>query len=75
MHKETRASQPSRDNNGPTELPKLRISRGIELGVSFNGNVSPVDPNEDVMDCTLHERVNIFLRSLEKNDETQENER
>lgn len=84
VHKDTRASQPSRDNNGPTalsvdniptELPKLRISRGIELGVSFNGNVSPVDPNEDVMDCTLHERVNIFLRSLEKNDETQENER
>lgn len=51
------------------EFFKLRILCGIELGVFFNGNVSLVDFNEDVMDCIFYERVNIFFRSLEKNDE------
>ena len=35
-------------------------------------NASPLGIHVDGMECTLQEKVNNFLRSLERSDETQE---
>lgn len=83
QQEETRPSQPSRDHSGsaslpvvdmPTELPKLDMPHGLDPGLSFDGNVSPIDTRVEVVDCTLQEKVNNFLRSLEKSEQTEENE-
>lgn len=81
--------QLSRDNTGSTsrvavtmttDLPKLGVSHGIEQAPHFDddkcpkGNVSPLGLHVDGMDCTLQEKVNNFLRSLERSDDTQEPE-
>lgn len=73
--------QLSRDNSGnasragitmTTDLPKLDMSRGIESGSPFEGNVSPLGLHDGGMDCTLQEKVNNFLRSLDRSDDTHE---
>ena len=55
-----------------TDLPKLDMSRGIESGSPFEGNVSPLGLHDRGMDCTLQEKVNNFLRSLDRSDDTHE---
>ena len=83
QQEQKRPSQSSRDHSGstsipvvamPNELPKLEIPRGLDPGLSFDGNVSPIDPGVDDVDCTLQEKVNNFLRSLQKGEQTEENE-
>jgi len=83
QQEQKRPSQSSRDHSGsaslpvvdmPKELPKLEIPRGLDPGLSFDGNVSPIDPGVDDVDCTLQEKVNNFLRSLQKGEQTEENE-
>lgn len=77
--------QLSRDNNGSTsrpattmvtDLPKLGVSHGIEhaQGLHFDGNVSPLGLHVDSTDCTLQEKVNNFLRSLERSEDSHESE-
>lgn len=75
--------QLSHDNSGitsrltattATDLPKLDVSHGVEQGSPFDGNVSPLGLHVDGLDCTLQEKVNNFLRSLERNDDTYEHE-
>lgn len=76
--------QLSRDNNASasrapatmaTDLPKLSMSHEIEQGPQFDdgkcpmGSVSPLGLHVDGMDCTLQEKVNNFLRSLERSDD------
>ena len=68
--------QLSRDNTGSTsralatmgnDLPKLSVSHGVEKGPQFDeGCLSEL--HVEGMDCTLQEKVNNFLRSLEKTD-------
>ena len=68
--------QLSRDNTGSTsrplatmgtDLPKLSVSPGVEKGPQFDeGSHSGL--HVEGMDCTLQEKVNNFLRSLEKTD-------
>lgn len=77
QQEQKRPSQSSRDHSVvdmPNELPKLEIPRGLDPGLSFDGNVSPIDPGVDDVDCTLQEKVNNFLRSLQKGEQTEENE-
>lgn len=79
--------QLSRDNNGSTsrapatmatDLPRLNVSHGVEQAPQFDegkcpsGSVSPLGPHVDGMDCTLQEKVNNFLRSLERTDAAHE---
>ena len=81
--------QLSRVNNGSTsrssvamatELPKLSVSRVVEQVAQFDesecplGNVSPLGLHVDGMDSTLQEKVNNFLRSLERSDDGHEPE-
>lgn len=57
-----------------TDLPKLSVSHGVEKGPQINegkcpsGCVSLLGLNAESMDCTLQEKVNNFLRSLESTD-------
>lgn len=77
QQEQKRPSQSSRDHSVvdmPNELPKLEIPRGLDPGLSFDGNVSPIHPGVDDVDCTLQEKVNNFLRSLQKGEQTEENE-
>lgn len=74
--------QLSRDNTGSTsrtlatmgtDLPKLIVSHGVEKGHQFEGKCpSGCESHSGLyvegMDCTLQEKVNNFLRSLEKTD-------
>lgn len=71
--------QLSRDSSGTTsrtavarttDLPKLDVSRVTEQEPSFEGNVSPLGLHVDRMECTLQEKVNNFLRSLENVDDS-----
>lgn len=73
--------QPSRDSSGTasratatmaTELPKLDVSRWSDPGPSTDANVSPLGFHVDGMEYNLQEKVNNFLRSLEKSDDIQE---
>lgn len=76
--------QLSRDNNGSTsrasatmatDLPKLGVSHGLEQAPHVDdvkcpmGSISPLGLHVDGMDCTLQEKVNNFLRSLERSDD------
>lgn len=83
QQEQKRPSQSSRDHSGsaslpavdmPNELSKLDIRRGLDPGLSFDGNVSPIDAGVDDVDCTLQEKVNNFLRSLQKGEQSAENE-
>ena len=73
--------QLSRDNAGSTsraletmatDLPKLSVSHGVEKGPQLDdgkcpsGCVSPLGLHVEGVDCTLQEKVNNFLRSLER---------
>ena len=75
--------QLSRDNTGSTlrplatmgtDLPKLSVSHGVEKGpqIDEDKSISPLGRHVEGMDCTLQEKVNNFLRSLEKTDVTYE---
>jgi len=75
--------QLSRDNNGSasrtlttkgTDLPKLSVSHGVGKGHQIDEDkcVSPLGLHVEGTDCTLQEKVNNFLRSLEKTDITHE---
>jgi len=75
--------QLSRDNTGSTsrtlptigtDLPKLSVTQGVEKGSQFDegkcpsGRVSPLGLHAEATDCNLQEKVNNFLRSLERTD-------
>lgn len=80
--------QLSREKNGrtsglsvsmTTDLPKLSISHEVDQVTQIGddkcprGSVSPLGIHVvDGMDCTLQEKINNFLRSLERSDDTQE---
>ena len=81
--------QLSRDSTGSTsrasatmatDLPKLGVSHGVEQASHTDdgncpmGNISPLGLHVDGMDCTLQEKVNNFLRSLERSDDAHEAE-
>ena len=57
-----------------TDLPKLSVSHGVEKEHQFDegeyppGCVSHSGLCVEGMDCTLQEKVNNFLRSLERPD-------
>lgn len=56
-----------------TDLPKLEMPHRIEpISPGCEGNVSPLGLHASGMDCTLQEKVNNFLRSLERNDDIHE---
>lgn len=62
-----------------TDLPKLSISHEVDQVTQIGddkcprGSVSPLGIHVvDGMDCTLQEKINNFLRSLERSDDTQE---
>ena len=56
-----------------TDLPKLEMPHRIEqTSPGCEGNVSPLGLHVSGMDCTLQEKVNNFLRSLERNDDIHE---
>ena len=57
-----------------TDLPKLDVSRATEQEPSFEGNVSPLGLHVDGMECSLQEKVNNFLRSLQNVDGSHEKE-
>ena len=76
---EIKPLQLSRDSSGntsrsavarTTDLPKLDVSRVTEQEPLFEGSVSPLGFHVDGMECTLQEKVNNFLRSLEKVDDS-----
>jgi len=71
--------QLSRDNSGSasrvhatkaTDLPKLTVSHGVEKGHQIDEDkcIMPLGLHVEGTDCTLQEKVNNFLRSLEKTD-------
>lgn len=75
--------QLSRDNTGSTsrglptmgtDLPKLSVTQGVEKGSQFDegkcrsGCVSPLGLHAEAIDCNLQDKVNNFLRSLERTD-------
>lgn len=79
--------QPSRESSGSTsrlgvatitDLPKLSMSHVVDHVTQLDddkyprSNASPLGIHVDGMECTLQEKVNNFLRSLERSDETQE---
>ncbi|KAL9971425.1 hypothetical protein ACROYT_G023945 [Oculina patagonica] len=78
--------QLSRDTSGSTsrapatmatDLPKVGVSNEQAPHMDdgkLMGSVSPLGLHVDGMDCTLQEKVNNFLRSLERSDDDQEPE-